>query len=342
VDQPDTAAPGRTVDRKAPATIYDIARLTGVSPSTVSRALNKPGRLNAKTERRIRDAAAELGYRINPMARALPTGKTGTLGLVVSDITNPVYFDLMHGAEHVATEAGLTLVFADSQESPELELATAERLQTSVDGLLLVASRLEDADIQKLSTIKPLVAVNRRVDGVPAVIPNVLPGMTDALDQLRDNGHRRIAYLAGPAASWMNDLKWQTLFDLAVARDMSIVEIKSNAPTREGGGDAFPRVKAADVTAVFAYNDLIALGLLRACRDHGVDVPGRLSIVGFDDIFGADLPTPALSTIRSPLTDIGEMAIRRLLAEIDGREGEAEVVVNTAFVSRESIAAAYR
>lgn len=323
--------------RKAPPTIYDIARLTGVSPSTVSRALNKPGRLNAQTERRIRDAAAELGYRINPMARALPTGKTGTLGLLVSDITNPVYFDLVRAAERVASETGMTIVFADSQEDPELERATAERLQTSVDGLLLVGSRLEDHQIQELSSVKPLVVVNRLVAGLPAVVPDVRPGITTALERLREAGHRRIAYLAGPEASWMNGQRWQHAFQIAVDWDMSIVEIKTNAPTREGGAEAFGRVKAADVSAVLAYNDLVALGLLRACRDHGLDVPGRLSIVGFDDIFGADLPTPALSTIRMPLTLLGERGIRRLLIEIDGGPSADEAALPTEFVDRESI-----
>lgn len=340
MDQADEAAPHGQGDRKAPATIYDIARHTGVSPSTVSRALNKPGRLNQQTERRIRDAAKELGYRINPMARALPTGRTGTLGLVVSDITNPVYFDLVRGAERIASEIESTLVVADSQESADLELATAERLQTSVDGLLLVASRLDDHQIQELSSAKPLVAVNRRVPGIPGVAPDVRPGIVEALGLLRDLGHRRIAYLAGPQSSWMNGLRWRVIFDLAVDWEISIVEIKTAWPTREGGAEAFSRIKAADVTAVLAYNDLIALGLLRECREQGIDVPGQLSIVGFDDIFGADLPTPALSTIKSPLSDIGAEAVRRLIGAIDGDGGDDELVLQTEFISRESVAEA--
>src|SRR6478609_4383204 len=157
VSESEAVAPVRAGIRKPPATIYDVAKATGVSPSTVSRALNKPGRLKEATERRIRDAAEQLGYRINPMARALPTGKTGTIALLVSDITNPVYFDVVRGAERVASENGLTLVFAESQESPELELATAQRLQTSVDGLFLVASRLDDERIVELAAAKPLV-----------------------------------------------------------------------------------------------------------------------------------------------------------------------------------------
>ncbi|WP_158630486.1 LacI family DNA-binding transcriptional regulator [Glycomyces terrestris] len=328
---------------KAPATIYDIARITGVNPSTVSRALNQPGRVSASTERRIREAAADLGYRTNPMARALPTGKTGTLGLLVSDLTNPVYFDLVRGAERIAREHDAMLVFADSQESAELERSTAERLQIAVDGLLLVASRLEDAQIQELAAAKPLVVVNRPVPGVPSVAPDVRPGMVEALDLLHGLGHRRIAYLAGPEASWMNGMRWVTAHDLAADRGMAITEIQSSAPTRDGGTDAFAAVMAADVTAVLAYNDLVALGLLGACLEHGVALPRDLSIIGFDDIFGADLAAPALSTVRCSWGDMGERAVTKLLAAIeDGDASGAELNLPTEFVSRASVAAPSR
>ncbi|THV28745.1 LacI family DNA-binding transcriptional regulator [Glycomyces paridis] len=334
---------GRSAPKgRVPATIYDVARATGVSPSTVSRALNKPGRLSAATEQRIREAAAELGYRMNPMARALPTGKTGTLGLLVSDLTNPVYFDLVRGAERIARENGATLIFADSQESSELERDNAERLQVAVDGLLLVASRLDDAQIQELASVKPLVAVNRLVSGVSGVVPDVSPGMTEAINLLHRHGHRRIAYLAGPEASWMNGMRRLSVFDLAEDKGMTIVEIQSPAPTRDGGTESYPLVKAANVTAVLAYNDLVALGLLRACRAHGVDVPGDLSVVGFDDIFGADLPTPALTTVRSPMSDMGMRAVRMLLAVIEGEAESTQLILPTEFVNRESTAAPRR
>lgn len=324
--------------RKPLATIYDVAEATGVSPSTVSRALNKPGRLSEATERRVRDAAEELGYRANPMARALLTGKTGILALLVSDLTNPVYFDLVRGAEGVAAEMGLALVLAESQESAIQERAIAERLQVLVDGVVLVASRMDDEQIIEIASMKPLVIANRRVPGVPSVVPDVCPGIASALEDIYAHGHRRIAYLSGPDASWMNGLRWQTLFDSAVARDISIVEIKSAAPTREGGAEALPRVMAAGVTAVLAYNDVLALGLLRACRDRAIDIPGRLSLVGFDDIFVADVPSPSLSTIKSPLRELGGETIRRLRQEIEG-EGECDApILSTSYVSRESLA----
>jgi LacI family transcriptional regulator len=141
---------------------------------------------------------------------------------------------LPRGAERVATANDQTLVFAESQESPELELATAQRLQTSVDGLFLVASRLTDDQIAELASVKPLIVANRLVPGVTAVVPDPRPGIGAALDQLHEFGHHRIAYLSGPEASWMNGVRWRTLFAYAVERGMSIVEIASVTPTRVG------------------------------------------------------------------------------------------------------------
>ncbi|MFC7328685.1 LacI family DNA-binding transcriptional regulator [Marinactinospora rubrisoli] len=329
-------------NRKPHATIYDIARHLGVSPSTVSRALNKPGRINARTERRIREAAAELNYRLNPMARALPTGRTGTMGLILSDITNPVYFTLVRGAERVTAAEGYTLVLAESQESGELEARTAERLLASVDGLVLVSSRLEDGHIETLAGQKPLVTVNRRVAGVPGVVPDVTPGILDALDHLAALGHRSLAFLSGPRGSWMNRLRWDTLLDEAPKRGMTIVEIGPGAPTLDGGRAAVRRVRASGVTAVIAYNDLMAIGLLDACRSAGLDVPAGLSIVGFDDIFGSDFTSPPMTTIRTPLDLAGEEAVRRLIAAVDGAAEPERPRVGTEFVLRASTAAPAR
>ena len=334
----DAAPASHPAGRQRIPTIYDIAKASGVSPSTVSRALSKPGRLSEETEKRIRSVAEQLGYRLNPMARALPTGRTGTLAILVADITNPVYFDVVRGAERVTAKNGLTLIFAESQGSPALEFETAQRLQTAVDGIFLASTRLPDDLITDLASVKPLVITNRSVPGISAIIPDSGPGIAAALDQLHERGHRRIAYVAGREASWIDHIRWETIFEGAVEREMSIVEIKSTEPTREGGAEALDRVLAAGVTATFAYNDMLALGLLQEARKRGLDMPRRLSVVGFDDMFGADLPTPALSTIRTPLGEVGEAAVSRLLRQIAGSADEAEQRLVTSFVSRESVA----
>ena len=133
---------------KSPATIYDIARVAGVNPSTVSRALSKPGRVSAKTQKHIEDAAAELNYQVNPFARALPTGRTNTFGLIVADITNPAFFDIIRGAETTATLRDYTLVLAESAESAVTELTAARRMMATVDGLILASPRMDDDDIR--------------------------------------------------------------------------------------------------------------------------------------------------------------------------------------------------
>ncbi|HEY0187591.1 MAG TPA: LacI family DNA-binding transcriptional regulator [Cellulomonas sp.] len=337
--EPEPAPPAVDGRRRTPATIYDIARALGVSASTVSRALHKPGRVSAQTEARIRAAADELGYRINPMARALPTGRSGTLALVLSDITNPVYFDLVRGAERVASAAGSSLVLAESQESAAAELDVARRLQVSCDGLLLVGSRLDDATVRELAADKPLVLLNRLVEGVPGLAPEVGPGIRAALDHLVGLGHRSLVYLSGPVSSWMSRARWEALLDEAVARGVSIVEVGPGAPTLAGGESSVRRVLASGATAVLAFNDLMAIGLLQACRAAGVDVPGRLSVLGFDDIFGSALTTPAVTTVRSPLGDLGAAGVRDLLARVEGGAPSTPVVLGTELVVRESTAA---
>ncbi|RLQ86480.1 LacI family transcriptional regulator [Mycetocola zhadangensis] len=311
-----TARAGRPA--KSAPTIYDVAELAGVNPSTVSRALSQPGRINIKTEERIHAAAKTLNYRLNPMARALPTGRTSTLGLLLADITNPMIFGIVRGAEHAAAEQGYTLVIAESQESGEREASTAERIQPSVDGLILGTTRLSDTQIQQLAAHKPLVLINRDVDGVPSVLPDVTPGIDGALAHLESLGHRSIAYLSGPANSWMSGTRWASVLQQAVARGMNVVEIGPNIPTLDGGRAALTRVLASGVTAVVAYNDLMAIGLLRAAAEEGISVPERFSLVGFDDIFGSDFTTPALTTIRTPLARAGARAVRRALALVGG------------------------
>jgi len=297
-------------------TIYDIARLAGVNPSTVSRALSQPGRINVKTEERIQAAAKELDYRVNPIARALPTGRTNTLGLFVADITNPVIFGIVRGAERAAADAGYTLIVAESQESGEREAETIERILPAVDGLVLATTRLGDAQIARVAERKPTVVINRALEGVTSILPDVERGVDQLVSHLADLGHRSIAYLSGPDTSWISGRRWDALLEAAPRRGMSIVEIGPGMPTLEGGVAAISRVVASGVTAVIAFNDLMAIGMLRAALEHGIGVPSALSVAGFDDIFGSDFTTPALTTVRAPLAEAGELAVRHLLSRV--------------------------
>ncbi|QKJ21022.1 LacI family DNA-binding transcriptional regulator [Microbacterium hominis] len=304
----------RIARRGGNSTIYDVAEVAGVSPSTVSRALSKPGRISARTEERIRAAAALVAFRFNPMARALPTGRTHTLAVVVADITNPVVFGIIRGAEKAASDAGYTLVIAESQESGEAEAAAIERLMPGVDGIVLATTRLGDDRIAEIAGRKPIVLINRDVDGVPGILPDVTQGVDALMAHLAELGHRSVAFLSGPAESWISDRRWDAILDAAERLDMAAIEIGPNQPTIEGGRAVARRLLAARVDAVIAFNDLVAIGVIQAATEAGVAVPGGLSVAGFDDIFGSELVTPTLTTVRSQLALAGERAVHDLLA----------------------------
>ena len=231
------------------------------------------------------------------MARSLQTGRTGNIALIVSDLTNPVYFDLIRGAERATGQSGLTMVFADLQERVEEERDVAARLSRIADGLILAGSRLSDEEIRGLADARPVVTINRAVEGVPAAVADIRPGIETALDTLSEAGHRAITYAAGPTASWMNARRREALRDGCASRGLRLCEIATENPTIQGGYDALTAVLAQGNPAVVTYNDLLAFGLLKAANAQGVSIPGSLSVIGFDDIFGADIIAP------SPLDD---------------------------------------
>lgn len=339
---PDTAPSSGSVrkngrDGKSSATIYDIAKLAGVNASTVSRALSKPGRVSAKTQKLIEDAATSLNYQVNPFARALPTGRTSTFGLIVADITNPTFFDIIRGAETTATGRDYTLVLAESAESPETELTAARRLMGTVDGLILASPRMDDDNIRALARDKPVVVINREVDGVPCVVPDVNKGISEAVRSMVANGHRRIAYVAGPPHSWMSERRWEGVQSACEWSGLEAVRLESSKPTVDGGRQSARHVRDSGATAVLTYNDLLAIGLMQELQAAGIVVPDQISIVGFDDIFGADFTTPPLTTVRSPLRECGETAARRLLNLLKGSGLETgTLTVETELVLRGS------
>lgn len=331
--------------RQAPenVTIYDVAKLAGVNPSTVSRALNRPGRVNAVTERRIRAAAETLNYHVNPMARALPTGRTSIIGLVVSDITNPVFFDVIRGAEAAATRAGYTLVLTESEESDEREYERAQRMLRMVDGLLLATPRMSDEQIRSLAGQKSVAVVNRLVEDVLSVVPDVQHGIAEAVRHLRGLGHSRIAYVPGPALSWMARRRGELLAQRCEWAHIELLELDAVAPTVAGGRSAAVAARDSGATAVIAYNDLIAIGLMQELVETGIRIPADISVIGFDDIFGADFTSPPLTTIKSPLREEGDHAMAVLLGQVT--EGSAPTLgfdLETSLVVRGSTGPAAR
>ena len=326
-----------TRKKKSSPTIYDIAQMAGVSTATVSRAFSHPGRVSAKTLKIITDIAAEVNYEANPLARALPTGRTLAIGLIVADFTNPTFFDIIRGAESRGAANGYALLLAESMESAESESITMQRLVNSVDGLVFASPRITDEAIRAMASVKPVTVINREVTGVPCIVPDVKTGISDAVRTLAAHGHTKIAYIAGPEESWMSARRWVGVQEACNWSKVDSTLLASLKPTVDGGRQMARDVLETGATAVIAYNDLLAIGLMQELQAGGVVVPDHMNIVGFDDILGSALTTPGLTTVRSPLGECGSRAVAVLINNLRGlAEPETTHLVETELVVRGS------
>lgn len=309
-------------------TIHDVAREAGVAASTVSRTFSAPDRISAQTREHVVTVADRMGYRPNPVARALPRGKTLTLALLVPDITNPFFFGLIRGAERQAATAGYTLVLADTGESAAMERTHVERLTGGVDGFVLASSRLSDEALRTAIAGQSAVVVNRLISGLPCVVINEEQGMRQAVDHLVSLGHRAIAYLGGPASSWSNRAKWRALQAAGRQHGVRIDRLGPFSPTVAGGAAAADAALIARTTAVIAFNDLLAIGTQMRLHARGIGVPTDVSVVGCDDIFGADFCRPPLTTLAADIEQAGRSAIDLLLGTLRDTSTEKFVLAS--------------
>lgn len=336
-----------------PPTLRDVAERAGVAVSTASRALTRPGRLRAATEEHVRAVAAELGYEPSPSARALSSGRTRMVALVVPDVTNPYYFGIVRGTAARLRAAGYVHVLVDTEESVDAEDRALRALRPTVDGAVLAASRLDDARLQRWARDLRLVTLNRPLPGGAGrgVLVDTAGGSVRALEHLAALGHRRVAYAAGPPTSWSDQRRRAALRTAARRLGVELVVLGPFAPVREAGAEAADavlaarvtaarvtagRVTAARVTAVLAFDDLLAFGMLDRFAARDVDVPGDVSVVGCDDVFGADLVRPGLTTVAAPIERVGALAADLLLARIEGRDPPPLRQVPTRLVIRGS------
>ncbi|MEO3872337.1 LacI family DNA-binding transcriptional regulator [Nonomuraea sp. B12E4] len=312
------------------ATIKDVARACGVHVSTVSRSFSAPHLVNPATRSRVLAAADDLGYRPNRAARALTTGRTYNMGLIVADIANPFFPPLIKAAQAQARGRDYHVFVADTDEDPRVEEELIRTLTKQVDGVLLCSPRLSNRMIERLAEDVPFVVVNRRIKGMPAVLMNVAQGAKLALDHLAGLGHRRIALVSGPIGSWTsNEMQGVA----AETPGLDLIFFGPNQPTEAGGLAVAADVAACGATAVLAYNDLVALGLIEGLSAMEIGVPDQISVVGFDDILPGRLNRPKLTTVAMPAVAAGRMAVDLLLQS--GGEG-ATVTLDTALIVRES------
>lgn len=297
-------------------TIYDVAAAAGVAPSTVSRALSRPGRVSAETQRRVLTAARQLGYRTEEPARIERPGVTRRLGVHVPDLANPYFAEVVAGMQEAAHEHGYLLLLLDSSEDSQRERSSLHRAVDFVDGLVLPGSRLPDAAIVQIAKFVPTMVLNRRVAGLDSVAPDIQNGIAQLLTHLMRGGAREVTYLAGPENSWSDAERWRSVRAFARQHGLAVSRKGPFTPTSAGGSQAFDAVRERLPGVVICYNDLMAYGFLVAALREGVRVPQEVQVVGHDDLPYSALIGPGLTTLATPRREQGRIAVTRMIRRI--------------------------
>lgn len=326
-------------------TIKDVAREAGVSAQTVSRAINDKGEISPLTRERVLRIADRLGYRPNSVARSLATRRTQNIGLVVPDVANPFFAGIARGIEDAAHQSDYNVFLCNTDENIDRETSAIHSLEAQrVDGIILCSSRLSGAQLKKLAArYQPLVLVNRRIDHPQAgtVLVDDAKGATDAVRYLLQLGHRRIGLLAGPSASHSGRARVRGYLEAMRAAVDQVPEHwrEHCAPQVEGGRRATLELlsRAPDLTALLAYNDLVAVGAMRACMEMDRRVPEDCAIVGCDDVPLAALVSPALTTVHIPTYNLGQRSMALLFEMMSQETNQSQpIIISPHLVIRDS------
>jgi LacI family transcriptional regulator len=334
-----------------PVTIRDVARLAEVHPGTVSRALNEQTRalVNEETAARVLRAADELGYRPNPIARGLKTNRSYTVGVVIPDLTNPLFPPIVRGIEDRLGGAGYTPLIVNTDNDPDRERSHIEAmLARQVDGLIAATARL---DVRLLADAAaggiPLVLVNRSLEdgSAAAVTVDDRKGIALAVAHVAGLGHRRIGNVAGPQNVSTGHLRHLGFTEAIKAAGLTVDAghvSYAGAFTEPEGARACAEVLAHQprVTAIVAANDRLAMGCYDTLERLGLSCPADVSIVGFNDMPFIDRLQPPLTSVRVPQREIGTTAADLLLAQLtDGDDPPRQILLEPELVVRASTAA---
>jgi LacI family transcriptional regulator len=314
------------VGREQRATILDVAARAGVHAATVSRTINVPEKVAPETRVRVEAAIRDLGFVPNRAARGLITGRTGNVAVIVPDITNPHFGSLVRSVERAARQGDLQVLLVDTGEHPDEEVRAAESLSREVDGFIVVAPRRLHRSLGALGST-PAVFVNRPVAEHASILLRTAPAVTDALAHLSGLGHTRLAYLGGPSGSWAAGERRSAVRHSGRTSAMEVLELTVGEPTFEAMADLVPEVVASGVSAVLAFNDQMALGVVAGLRLRGMSVPRDISVVGIDDVPMASMVDPPLTTISLPTAEVGAVALALLGEGPAERELFGELVV---------------
>ena len=330
----------------ARATLRDVARVAGVHPGTVSRALNPETEalVRDETVRRVRQVAEELGYRPNPMARGLKTNRSYTVGVIVPDIQNPLFPPIIRGLDDRLGEAGYTPLIANTDNDPERERVDLETMRArQVDGFVAATARADHELLDEIAASgTPLVLVNRRVEdgSLPSATADDRAGARLAVEHLVSLGHQQIAHLAGPQDASTGLHRYEGFVESMreAGLEPSLVRVGRAFTEPEGARLCEELLDAqAPFTAIVAGNDLMALGCYDVFAERGIDCPGEISVVGFNDMPFAARFSPPLTTVGIPHYEIGVAAADLLLELLRGVvDGPRELVLPAHLIVRGS------
>jgi LacI family transcriptional regulator len=334
-----------TEDKTNPpnVTLGEIARAAGVSPSTVSRILNGTARVLPEKQRAVEQAIAQFNYRPNVLARSLASGKTDTIGVLTQTVSSPFYAEWLHGIEDALYEPGFTPLFVSSQWSVEDERSRIEQfIARRVDGIIVLHAQLDEASLIDYARHTPILVLGRSVTNSTSLagLPlDNLQGARDATEHLIGQGHRGIAFIAGPqnhADAVERLVGYRMALDEAgIAFDEALVE--QGDFLEAGGMAAMERLfeRGRPFSAVFCANDQSAYGARLAMYRRGVRVPEDLSLVGFDDLPMSSYTTPPLTTVRQPTYEIGRLAAQ-VIVQLIAKESVTLSPVPLTLITRET------
>jgi LacI family transcriptional regulator len=336
--------------RTASATLRDVARLAAVHPGTVSRALNPETRrlVNAETARRVIEAAEALGYRPNPIARGLKTNRSYTVGVLVPDLTNPLFPPIVRGIQDRLEQAGYTPLIANTDNDRERERNDFEAMRArQVDGVITATAQLDHGVLDEMAAAGlPMVLVNRRLDdgGLPSATADDRAGARLAVLHLAGLGHRRIAHLGGPQELSTGRHRHEGFVagmeEAGLEVEPALVRFGRTFTEPEGERMCRELLESgAEVTGIVAGNDLMALGCYDVLRELAIPCPDDISVVGFNDMPFSERFNPPLTTIGIPHYEIGAAAAALLLERLQQPDAAPrQLVLPARLVERESTA----
>lgn len=307
--------------------IIDVATEAGVSRATVSRVMSGRTTVDPGIAQRVREAAEKLDYRPSHLARNLSLGRTNTVAVVVPDLGNHLFQQILRGAMEATAEQGYRVMVAETAEQVEIEADTALEARLRCDALILVAPRMPDDVLRELlPKLRPVVLINRVLSesDVPTLSVSHGSGMSTIIDHLVGLGHTDFAYVAGPSGSVSEGQRRKAIDESQRRQGITFHEVEGGA-TISAGYDAAEFVLDSGATAALAFNDMVAFGLLSRLNEIGITVPDGISVTGFDDIDLARFSVPALTTSRVPQAALGREAWNRLHVTLTSNSGDVPV-----------------